>query len=141
MCGMSLMECAPFVYRQHHQFSTFTPHHLFCLTLIGHPPISPCCVGRCLASFLSAFSLKHTCCLSIRSEALLMMHISQDITTCDFLSLRYHCQPYDSICLHSFPYFLHLICESDIVIYNSLAQDLQIGIMVVEIMQGLCVCV
>lgn len=49
----------------------------------------------------------------------------------------YHCWPYDSLYLHFFPYFLHLICESDSVIYNPLAQDLQIGRMVVEIISGL----
>lgn len=111
---------------------------LFSLTLFRHPLVIPCCVVLCLASFLSAFSLEHICSVSfIPSEALLKMHISYDITTCDFPPLRYHRRPYDSLYLHSFPYFLHLICESDSVIYNPLAGDLQIGRMVVEIISGL----
>lgn len=83
---------------------------LFSLTLFRHPLVMPCCVVLCLASFLSAFSLEHICSVSyIPSEALLKMHISYDITTCDFPPLWYHCRPYDSLYLHSFPFFLHLI--------------------------------
>lgn len=117
---------------QHH----CTHHHLFSLTLIRHPLVIPCCVMSCL--FFFAFSPEQTCSVSfIPSEALLKRHISYDITTCDFPPLWYHCQPYDSLYLDSFPYFLHLISESDSVIYNPLAQDLKIGKMVVEIISGL----
>lgn len=115
-----------------------TPRHLFSLTLIRPPLVNPCCVVLCLASFLSVFSLARTCPVSfIPSKALLKMHISYDIATCDFPPLWYHCQPYDSLYLRFFPYFLQLICGSDSIIYNPLAQDLQIGRMVVEIISGL----
>lgn len=87
----------------------------------SHHPLL-CCVVLCLASFLSAFSLEHTCSVSfIPSKALLKMHISYDIATSDFPPLWYRCLPYDSLYLCSFPYFLHLICGSDSVIYNPLA--------------------
>ena len=118
----------------------YTLHHLFSLTLIMHPLVIPPVV-LCLASFFfsSAFSPEQTCShvSFIPSKALLKMHISYDITTCDFPLLWYHCRPYDSLYLDSFPYFLHLISESDSVIYNPLAQDLQIGRTVVEIISGL----
>lgn len=107
------------------------------LTLIRHPLVIPCCVVLCLASFLSAFSPEHICSF-IPSKAVLKMHISCEITACDFHPpLWYHCRPYDSLYFHSFPYFLHLICESDSVIYNPLARNLQIGRIVVEIISGL----
>lgn len=107
------------------------------LTLIRHPLVIPCCVVLCLASFLSAFSPEHICSF-IPSKAVLKMHISCDITACDFHPpLWYHCRPYDSLYFHSFPYFLHLICESDSVIYNPLARNLQIGRIVVEIISSL----
>lgn len=84
----------------------------------------------CLFSLTYALSF-------IQSRPVIKMHISYDITTSDFSPLRYHSRPYDSLYLHSFPYFLNLICESDSVIYNPLARDRQIGRMVVEIISGL----
>lgn len=90
----------------------------------------------CLFS-LSCLTRAHMPRFFYSIQAVLKMHISYDITTSDFPQLWYHCRPYDSLHLHSFPYFLHLICESDSVIYNPLARDLQIGRMVAQIISGL----
>lgn len=111
---------------------------LFSLTLIRHTLIIPRCVMSCIYS-LNVLARAHMFGSFIPSKTVLTMHISYDITTCASPPLWYHCWPYDSLYLHSFPYFLHLISESDSVIYNPLARDLQIGRMVVEIGSGLAV--
>lgn len=72
----------------------------------------------------------------VPSRSVVTRHISYNGTTCDFPPLCYHRWPYDSRYRHSFPYFLRLIRDSDSVIYNPFARDVQIGRTVGEIISG-----
>lgn len=126
-----------------------TPHHLLSLTLIRHPLTIHCCVSYVSPLFLlTILTRAHKPCLfsilqgTIKDAQFIWYHHLWHPLSPHYLYTHHnitasHVVPFTLTILLFIIFLLFLICESDSVIYNPLAWDLQIQRIVVEMVSAL----